>query len=90
MLTSDDPDFASAPAYSNITTDLTGVTYTDGATTYTTTWTVTDSADTPTRKNVLIQVTWQDPTASSHTVNAESIIARIDPLGTGKVSKNLP
>lgn len=68
-------------------------TVTDAATSYTRTWTVTDSAvtDLPVRKTVNIAVTWTDPiTSTTNTVSINSIIAQIDPTGTGKVSQGLP
>ena len=57
-------------------------------TTYNMVWTITDLTN-PTRKNVQIQVTWTDSVGASHTVTINSIIASIDPVLTGKVSKNL-
>lgn len=59
-----------------------------GNTVYNLIWTVTDATD-PDRKNVQVQVSWTDSAGASHTVSIASIIARIDPKLTGKVSKNL-
>lgn len=64
-------------------------------TTYNMTWTVTNSPNPPTRKNVVITVTWTDETGVAQTVGnggvrIESIIVRIDPALTGQVSEGLP
>lgn len=71
-------------------------TSTDAGAVYTMNWTITSPTDTPTRKNVLITVTWTDATGTAQTTDADSggikmdsIIARIDPTETGKVSEGL-
>lgn len=79
-------------AYDDITNGSS--TSTDAGAVYTMNWTVTDLTDTPTRKRVLITVTWTDATGTvqdtdSGGIKTESIIARIDPVDTGKTSRKL-
>lgn len=76
-------------AYADITANTVGTTSSVAGATYTMTWTVTDSTS-PTRKTVRITVTWNDSTGTARTLNADSIIASIDPKLTAQVSQGLP
>jgi Tfp pilus assembly protein PilV len=74
-------------AYSDITNNST--TISASTATYNMTWSVTNNTS-PTNKAVTISTQWTDPSGVSHTVSITSIIASIDPKGTGKVSEILP
>lgn len=76
-------------AYADIVNSTTPTTTTSAGAVYSMTWTVTDATN-PTRKSVRVTVTWNDSTGATNTVNADSIIASIDPKLTGQVSQTLP
>lgn len=79
-------------AYSEITSGASTSAAVAGAV-YNMTWTVTDSttsATDPAYKTVHITVSWTDSANNANSINADSIIARIDPKLTGQVSQTLP
>ena len=76
-------------AYSDITNTGSPTNVAATTATYSLSWTVTTNAS-PASKNVTISSQWTDPSGTSRTVSISSIIASIDPKGTGKVSENLP
>lgn len=71
--------------------DITGSTntVTDTGTVYTINCAVTDATDLPIRKTVDIDVTWNDAKNKPHSLKISSIIAKIDPVATGKISEGL-
>ncbi|EKD78019.1 MAG: hypothetical protein ACD_42C00077G0002 [uncultured bacterium] len=77
-------------------TDSTAATTTNAlGATYSMTWTVTnssDSTDTPVnRKTIQVVVTWSNPSSTTtNSVAVESLVGRVDPAGSAKVSENLP
>ena len=76
-------------AYADIVNSTTPTTSTTAGAVYSMTWTVTDATD-PTRKTVRVTVTWNDSTGATNAVNADSVVASIDPKLTGQVSQTLP